>query len=129
MDGLVYTGDAGTDGPLDHGWLIGHFKPAGSVRHSDAFEVKWGQHPAGDRRTEWVRSDQRLTTMILISGRFVLDFAHGGDTHRVILDRPGAYVVWEGVDHTWHAPEATVILTVRAPSIPGYQAAAVQSVP
>lgn len=124
MDKLVYTGDADVDAPLDHGWLIGHFKPAADLRHTGAFEVKWGRHRAGDRRTEWVRGDQRLTVQVLVSGRWVLDFEHGGDARTVVLETPGAYVVWEGVDHTWHATADTLIVTVRAPSIAGYQTAA-----
>jgi hypothetical protein len=30
--------------------------------------------------------------------------------------------VWgEGVDHSWHAEEESVVLTVRWPSVPGYR--------
>jgi hypothetical protein len=51
----VYTGNAGKDAALDRGWLLGHFKDAGDVRHSEAVEIKWGVHPRGDERALWVR--------------------------------------------------------------------------
>lgn len=115
----VYTGNANLDGPKDHGWLLGWFKPESDVRRSEGFEVKWGRHLAGDRRTEWVSDDERLTTMILVSGRFVVEF----EDREAVLAQPGDYVVWAGVDHSWRAAEDTVIVTVRGPSIPGYKAA------
>lgn len=110
-----------------HGWPLGYFKPDGDLRRTGAFEVKWGRHRAGESRSEWVRGDDRLTVMVLISGRFGLTFERGSDAQQVVLEKPGAYVVWEGVDHTWQALEDTVIVTVRSPSISGYQAAAIRS--
>ena len=34
MDDRVYVGNAAVDGATDAGWLLGHFKPPGDVRHS-----------------------------------------------------------------------------------------------
>jgi hypothetical protein len=47
-----YAGNAVADGQGDNrGWLIGHFLDGSAgVRSSDAVEVKWGIHPAGDNR-------------------------------------------------------------------------------
>lgn len=44
----VYVGSADVDAACDRGWLLGHFKPAGDVRHSDGVEIKWGVHPQRD---------------------------------------------------------------------------------
>lgn len=117
MDGDVYVGNAGKDAALDRGWLLGHFKEPGDPRHSEDVEIKWGVHPRGDRRARWVRGERRTALLVLISGRFRMEFP-GRD---VVLERQGDYVVWgRGVDHSWYAEEESVVLTVRWPSVPGY---------
>ncbi len=118
-DDGVYVGSAGRDAALDRGWLLGHFKEAGDPRHSEAVEIKWGVHPVGDRRTRWVTGETRTALLVLISGRFRLEFPG----RSVTLAEQGDYVVWEkGVDHSWYAEEESVVLTVRWPSVPGYRA-------
>lgn len=113
----VYVGRAGEDAAGDRGWLLGHFKAVGDLRHSDDVEIKWGVHPRGDQRAVWAREERRTAFLILISGRFRLDFP--GDS--VVLAEQGDYVVWaKGVDHSWYAEEESIVLTVRWPSIPGY---------
>src|SRR5215216_7245693 len=54
-----YVGNAVADGQGDNrGWLIGHFLDGSAgVRSSDAVEVKWGIHPAGDNREAWQRAN------------------------------------------------------------------------
>lgn len=119
MDDNVYTGRASVDAAADRGWLLGHFREASDLRHSDAVEIKWGVHPAGDARSEWVRGEERTAVLILVSGRFQVEFPH----RTVELREQGDYVVWgPGVDHSWCAPEESVVLTVRWPSLPGYAA-------
>jgi len=121
MDGTVHVGNAGRDATADYGWLLGHFKDVSDPRHSDAVEVKWGVHPAGDRRAAWVRGEERTALLVLVSGRFRMDFPDGS----VTLGEPGDYVVWgKGVDHSWYAEEDSVEITVRWPSVPGYRATA-----
>ncbi|NJP23135.1 signal peptidase I [Microbispora sp. SCL1-1] len=113
----VYVGNAHLDGPADRGWLLGHFKPVGDVRHSDEVEIKWCAHPQGDRRAEWVTGERRTALLVLISGRFRVELPG----RSVVLEKQGDYVVWgHGVDHSWYAEEESVVLTVRWPSIPGY---------
>lgn len=113
----VYVGNANVDAPGDRGWLLGHFKPVGDIRHSDDVEIKWGMHPRGDRRAQWATGEKRTALLVLISGRFRLEFP-GRD---VVLSRQGDYAVWgPGVDHSWYAEEESIVLTVRWPSIPGY---------
>lgn len=120
-DDSVYVGNAGKDAALDRGWLLGHFKPDGDTRHSDEVEIKWGVHPHGDTRAQWVRGEERTALQVLISGRFRVDFPG----RSVVLERQGDYVVWgRGVDHSWVAEEESVVLTVRWPSVPGYAAPA-----
>lgn len=113
----VYVGNADLDAADDAGWLLGHFKPAGDTRHSPDVEVKWGVHPAGERRAAWVRGERRTALLVLISGRFRVELPG----RSVLLERRGDYVVWgRGVDHSWRAEEDSVVLTVRWPSVPGY---------
>jgi hypothetical protein len=113
----IYVGNADTDAAGDAGWLLGHFKAPGDPRHSTDVEIKWGVHPAGDRRARWVSGERRTALLILVSGRFRVELP-GRD---VVLARRGDYVVWgHGVDHSWYAEEASVVLTVRWPSVPGY---------
>ncbi|MFE9251575.1 signal peptidase I [Streptomyces sp. NPDC007088] len=113
----VYVGKAGKDAALDRGWLLGHFKPEGDPRHSEAVEIKWGVHPPGDTRAEWVRGEVREALLVLISGRFRVELPG----RSVLLEEQGDYVVWgRGVDHSWTAEEESVVLTVRWPSVPGY---------
>ncbi|HET6480628.1 MAG TPA: signal peptidase I [Actinoplanes sp.] len=114
----IYAGQADLDAPAEQGWLLGHFRPTDDPRHSADVEIKWGRHPKGDRRARWVRGEERTALLILISGRFHMEFPD----RTVVLTEPGDYVVWgRGVDHSWLAEEETVILTVRWPSIAGYR--------
>ncbi|MEV7419894.1 signal peptidase I [Streptomyces sp. NPDC089919] len=114
----VYVGNAGRDAPLDRGWLLGHFKDPGDPRRSEDVEIKWGVHPRGERRARWVRGEHRTALQVLVSGRFRLEFPG----RSVVLAEQGDYVVWgKGVDHSWEAEEDSVVLTVRWPSVAGYQ--------
>ncbi|WP_405835612.1 signal peptidase I [Streptomyces sp. NBC_01518] len=117
MEDSVYVGNAGKDAALDRGWLLGHFKAEGSPLHSDAVEVKWGVHPRGEQRAQWVKGEVRAALLVLISGRFRMEFPG----RSVLLEEQGDYVVWgQGVDHSWTAEDESVVLTVRWPSVPGY---------
>ncbi|MDN0195489.1 signal peptidase I [Streptomyces sp. S.PNR 29] len=115
----VYVGKADHDAALDHGWLLGHFKDADDPRHTEAVEVKWGVHPRGDTRAQWVTGEVRTALLVLVSGRFRLDFPGSS----VVLRERGDYILWgPGVDHSWYAEEDSTVLTVRWPSVPGYAA-------
>jgi hypothetical protein len=116
MSGNVYVGTAAADGPANRGWLLGHFMPAGDVRHSDDLEIKWGVHARGDQRERWVTDERRTALIVLVSGRFRVELPG----RSVLLARQGDYVVFDGVDHSWRAEDDSVILGVRWPSIPGY---------
>ncbi len=109
-----HSGNAAKDGQDTRGWILGHFiDPAEGVRHSTDVEVKWFNHPAGDKRAEWTTDDQRTTLLLLISGHFRLDLT----TQSVTLTEQGDYVLWgPGIDHSWEALEDTTIMTVRWPS-------------
>lgn len=118
MDDSVYVGNAAHDGALDAGWLLGHFKPPGDARRSEAVEVKWGVHPPGDERAQWATGETRTALLVLISGRFRVELRD----RSVLLAEQGDYVVWgPGVDHSWRAEEPSVVVTVRWPSVPGYR--------
>ncbi|WP_219463307.1 signal peptidase I [Nonomuraea rhizosphaerae] len=118
MTELVYVGNADVDAAADRGWLLGHFKPTGDPRHSTDVEIKWGLHPPGDERRQWVRGEGRTALLVLISGRFRVELPG----RSVLLAKPGDYVVWgKGVDHSWRAEEESVVMAVRWPSVPGYK--------
>ncbi|MUL43179.1 signal peptidase I [Streptomonospora sp. PA3] len=117
MEEGVYVGNAGKDAALDSGWILGHFKDGADPRHSEAVEVKWGVHPRGDRRAQWVTGEERTALLVLISGRFHVEFPG----RVVVLEQQGDYVVWgRGTEHSWVAEEESVVMTVRWPSVPGY---------
>jgi hypothetical protein len=62
-----YVGNAHEDAQGHRGWLIGHFLgEADGVRASRDVEVKWGVHPAGEGREEWVAGEQRTTLLLLV---------------------------------------------------------------
>ena len=112
-----YAGNAGNDAGQHRGWLMGHFiDPAnGSVRATDALEVKWGIHPAGQQRPEWTTGEERSTLVLLVSGKFRVDLSVGN----VTLERQGDYITWgPGIDHSWLAEQDSVALTIRWPSVP-----------
>jgi hypothetical protein len=114
----IYVGNADEDAPAEHGWLLGHFMPAGDARHSTDVEIKWGRHTKGDRRERWVSGEERTALLMLISGRFHVELPD----RDVVLTTPGDYVVWgRGDDHSWFAAEDSVVVTVRWPSIAGYK--------
>ena len=110
----IQTGNAQLDGSDTRGWFIGDFLPPEcGLRRSEAVEIKWGTHPAGEARTEWVTSETRTTVGILISGKFALEFRNKSIT----LVEPGDYVMWgSGIDHKWQAITDCIFLTVRWPS-------------
>jgi hypothetical protein len=112
----IYTGSAQADAPRNRGWLLGHFMPEGDIRRSTDVEIKWGAHPKGDERAKWVTGETRTAMIVLVSGRFRINFRD----RSVLLAQPGDYVVFSGVDHSWYAEEESVILGIRWPSIPGY---------
>ena len=97
------------------GWLLGHFiKPPEDIRATGDLEIKWGVHPAGQRRHEWTTEERRTTLVLLVQGKFRVDLTVG----TIHLDRQGDYAVWgPGIDHTWRAEEDSIVVTVRWPSI------------
>ena len=111
-----YAGNAYDDADTNRGWLLGHFiTPGDNLRSTEALEVKWGTHPAGQRRSGWTADEQRTTLVLLVTGRFRVDLSLGS----VVLERQGDYAVWgPGVDHTWNAEIDSVVVTVRWPSLP-----------
>jgi hypothetical protein len=114
----IFAGNVTTDAAA-RGWLLGHFMAPGDPRHSDAVEIKWGVHPAGDQRPGWVTDDPRSILSVLISGRFRVDLPD----RSVTLAKQGDYIVFRGLDHTWEAEEESVVVSVRWPSLPGYDQA------
>jgi hypothetical protein len=115
-EGSFYQGNADIDGPLNRGWLLGHFMPEGDVRRSTDVEIKWGVHPPGEERAQWVTLEERTSLHVLVSGRFRIEVPG----RSLLLARPGDYVVMHHLGHSWRAEEQSVLLSVRWPSVPGY---------
>ncbi len=113
-------GSAPRDARENRGWVLGHFLPPGDIRHSTDVEIKWGVHPSGDQRAEWVTAEVRTALIVLVSGRFRIDFRD----QSAVLAAQGDYVVFHGVDHSWFAEEDSVIVGIRWPSVPGYAVSA-----
>ena len=113
----VITGNAADDGAAYRGWLVGHFAgEPGSPARSEAVEVKWGVHPAGERRATAAVNATATTLSILVRGRFRLRFPE----RDIVLAQEGDYALWPpGIAHEWLAEEASVVVTVRWPSVPG----------
>ena len=109
----IQTGNAIND--AKRGWFVGSFieKELG-FRHSDDVELKWGIHSAGEMRPDWVTSEARTATSILISGKFEIIFRD----RVTVMQNQGDFVMWGlGDDHKWRALEDSVVLTVRWPSL------------
>ena len=111
-----HHGNANDDGEGAGGWMIGHFiDGSDGVRSTKDVEVKWGVHPAGDKRAQWTVDDHRTTLVLLVQGAFRLDLTKGSIT----LTRQGDYAIWgPGIDHSWEAITDSVVVTVRWPSLP-----------
>jgi quercetin dioxygenase-like cupin family protein len=109
-----HTGNAAEDGERTRGWILGHFIDSDEgVRSTKDVEVKWGIHPAGEKRTEWTSDDHRTTMVLLVSGNFHVHLTTG----QAQLIRQGDYAVWgPGIDHSWEAKEDSIVITVRWPS-------------
>jgi hypothetical protein len=112
----VYVGNTAADAPNNCGWVLGHFMPAGDIRHSQDVEIKWGVRDRGDQRAQWVTGERRTAMITLISGRFRVDLPE----RSVLLRQQGDYIVFHGADHSWYAEEDSVVMGARWPSVPGY---------
>ena len=109
-----HSGNAAEDGRETRGWLLGYFiDPAQGVRASKDVEVKWGIHPAGEKRVAWTADDQRTTLVVLVEGNFRIDLTEAS----VTLEKQGDYLLWgPGIDHSWEALTDSIVMTVRWPS-------------
>jgi len=114
MSDTVRFGNAAVDGESRRGWFVGHFlEAAADPRATPSVAIKWGIHPAGEKRVAWAVNREATTISVLIRGRFRLTFA----AESFLLERPGDYVIWApGIPHHWEAEAASVVLTVRWPS-------------
>lgn len=94
------------------GWFMGHFLPKDYPMHSNDLEMKWGSVKAGWTREEWAPAIEQQTISILISGECVTVFPD----EEVELKKPGDYVIWQNVSHSFRAITDCTLLTIRWPS-------------
>ena len=111
-----HHGNAAKDTQATRGWVLGCFiNPTNDVRSTRKVEVKWGIHPAGDKRPDWTTGDQRTTLLLLVDGKFRIDLTEGSS----VLSEQGDYALWgPGIDHSWEALADSIVVTVRWPSAP-----------
>lgn len=108
MSKLIEAGNADIAGENHRGWIMGDFIDFG-IRKTDALELKFSHHPAGDHSEGEKRTDCRTLTM-LIAGKMAVELAGVVYT----LSEQGDYVAWnEGIEHQWMAEEDTTMFTVR----------------
>ena len=117
MQPKVVFGNAHVEGANRWGWFVGHFvTPTDDPRSTPILEVKWGDHKAGDARSQWAMNVEATTLSILIRGRFRLQFPE----QEFLLSHEGDYVLWSpGVPHCWSAESDCTVLTIRWPSRSG----------
>jgi quercetin dioxygenase-like cupin family protein len=107
-----HFGNAAADGAERRGWLVGPLMDPGSVRTTEAVEIQWGIHSAGERREEWFEPEEHTTVVLLVSGRFHVDL----DVGSAVLYEQGDYAMWgPGIAHSWRAEEDSVVITIRWP--------------
>lgn len=114
-----YFGNAEADQVRGSGWFVGQFVPAelGLRRQTDV-ELKWGYHPAGDKRPKPGANQNATTISVLIEGGLKIIFYFDGTEQEVLLRNKGDYVAFgPGVVHSWEAFGETIVLSVRFPSI------------
>jgi hypothetical protein len=90
---------------------VGPFLPPDAgVRATGAFELKWAQPKAQDRRCRPVCDETRTTVVILIEGKCRIMLSIGA----FVLAQPGDYAMWgPGIGHTWEILEDSTIVTMR----------------
>lgn len=127
---MIHKGNALVEGREFRGWFVGdlpawhgpdpeHNPGSGfDLRTSQNVEMKWGVHPAGQRRPGgWAPVSGKTCLSILIQGKFRLFFrSPGGETPGLehLLEQQGDYVLWqEQVEHDWQAEQDSIVLTVR----------------
>jgi hypothetical protein len=120
-----HFGNAAVDGSERRGWLVGAFMETGDIRLSNDVEIKWGVHPAGDRRESWFEDEKRTSAVLLVNGRFQIELSVGAALFQIelsvgaaLLAEPGDYAMWgPGIGHSWRAEEDSVVITVRWPAV------------
>jgi hypothetical protein len=118
-ESAFYFGNATADQVRGSGWFIGQFVPPelGLRRQTDV-EIKWGVHPDGDKRPSPWANRNGTTISVLIEGVLRVTFHIDGTQKQVTLQTKGDYVVFgPEVVHSWEAIGATIVLSVRFPSV------------
>ncbi len=109
----ISTGNAALTGRSHGGWFVGSFlSNEAGIRHTDAVEMKWGLHMAGDVRTDVNDRAGMHSLAILVTGVFIIEFPTLGE--EVMLSNTGDYVLYgPDIAHSWRAIEASTVLTIR----------------
>jgi hypothetical protein len=114
-----YFGSAPVDQVRDTGWFVGQFVPAElGLRHQTDVELKWGLHPAGEKRPRPWANGNGTTISVLIYGVLHVTF-HVDETPQIVkMQKQGDYVIFApNVLHSWDAITEALVLSVRFPSV------------
>ncbi len=123
-DRPYYFGNAKADDVRGSGWFVGQFvAPELGARRQTDVELKWGVHPAGEKRSRPWAAGHGTTISVLVEGRLKITFHVAGTQEEatqeeVTLATQGDYVIFgpETV-HSWEAIDEAIVLTVRFPSV------------
>jgi hypothetical protein len=130
MNTRLETGNATEVARDTRGWFVGDLiawarkrgdSPAdpATPRQTSQVEVKWSDHPPGDRRRAPALPDAFMTLAILVDGEMITEFiSASGERSCVTQSRRGDYVLWHGpsYSHQWRTDSGATIVTVRWPA-------------
>ena len=102
--------------PERKGWSLGRFIEQESLRNTQDLEIKWMNHPKGEKYNISKANITSRSLGVLISGK--IKFFFPDEKQEVILENQGDYVIWDrNVYHHVEFLEDTTFLTVRWPSV------------
>ena len=83
------------------GWLVGNFMDSPKWAHEESFEVKWGEHDAGDVKPNGYALNKVAKTLsFLIRGRFKYFWQVDGVEHSQVIEGEGITSFCRRVYHT-----------------------------
>lgn len=103
--------------PEQRGWVLGHFIPGDTYRHSDEVEVKWAQHEKGYSKMGKREIVSTKTLTIVLSGRYKIHFPEINKELELI--EQGDYIIYDAgeVLHSFDCIDTGLTITVRWPSL------------
>jgi hypothetical protein len=115
MKETIQHGNAIEEGDQTRGWFVGAFIESQGLQKNNSVEIKWANHPKGERHTSKAMPGNATTLGMLVHGCYKINFDNGEE---VILKKEGDYAIWNpNIGHSNEALEDTLFITVRWPSL------------